>query len=238
MVFDQFDRIRIVNLASRSDRRREMKHQLSLVGLNDDPRVEFFEAIQSVDAGPFRKAGSHGTYLGHLQLLEQAMEANESILILQDDCNFRMPEIERYRTPSDWDVFYGGYSASDPHDPEASDIIGAHFMGFSAPAVHLVCPYLRQLYHSRDFPPDPRASREPGFDPAIRPPIDGALVWFRRAHPELRTVFAMLSYQRSSRTDIGEQKWFDKVPGLREIAEAARRVQRHLAPQHAPRDGG
>jgi glycosyl transferase, family 25 len=233
MVFDKFDRIRIVNLPSRSDRRREMEHQLSLVGLADDPRVKFFDAIQSVDPGPFRKAGSHGTYLGHLQLLEQAMEANESILILQDDCNFRVPEIDRYCMPSDWDMFYGGYSASDPDDPEASDIIGAHFMGFSTTAVRLACPYLRQLYSSRDFPPDPRASRESGFDPAIRPPIDGALVWFRRAHPEIRTVFAMLSYQRSSRTDIGERKWFDKIPGLRELAEAARRAKRHLAPQHS-----
>lgn len=237
MLFDQFDRIRIVNLASRPDRRREMEHQLSLVGLLDDPRVEFFEAIHSVDRGPFRKAGSHGAYLGHMRLLEQASAANESILILQDDCDFLLPDIESYRMPPGWDVFYGGYSASDPDDLEASDIIGAHFMGFSPAAARLACQYLGRLYRSADFPPDPRASREPGFDPAIRPPIDGALVWFRRAHPEIRTVFAMLSYQRSSRTDIGEQKWFDKVPGLRGLAEAARRAKRLLAPQLAAPTG-
>lgn len=234
MLFDAFDRIWIVNLESRPDRRREMEHQLSLVGLLDDPRVQFFNAIHTANPGQFRRAGSHGAFLSHMALLQKAAEADESILILQDDCDFLFPAIDRYRLPSRWDIFYGGYNASDPDNLEDSDIIGAHFMGFSRAAAAAALDYLIGLYRYPDFPPDPRASREPGFDPAIRPPIDGALVWFRRAHPEMKTVFAMLSQQRASRTDIGDQRWFDRFPGLRELSEAARRFKRRLARKPAP----
>jgi hypothetical protein len=63
----------------------------------------------------------------------------------------------------------------------------------------------------------------------VRPPIDGAFVWFRSAHPDLATVFARLGVQRSSRTDVGDQKWFDRVPVLRDGATMLRKVRRRLA---------
>ena len=83
-------------------------------------------------------------------------------------------------------------------------------------------------YLEPDFKPDPRAASEPGFNPAIKPPIDGAFVWFRRARPDLVTVFADLGYQRSSRTDVGAKKWFDRIIGVRELVGLARRVVRRL----------
>jgi hypothetical protein len=51
----------------------------------------------------------------------------------------------------------------------------------------------------------------------------------RRAHPELVTTFAMLGVQRASRTDIGDTRWFDRVPGLRGLAGLARRLRSRLA---------
>jgi hypothetical protein len=104
-------------------------------------------------------------------LLQQAGEAGESILILQDDCDFLFAEIEGYRLPPSWDIFYGGYTADDPQDLEASDIVGAHFMGFSPAAATLACEYLLQLYHFPDFPADPRAARGEGFR-SCHPPAD------------------------------------------------------------------
>ena len=224
-VFASFDRIRIVNLASRRDRRTEMEEQLSRVGLLGDPRVEFFEALSYPDPGPFRRIGSRGAFMSHLALLREAAAAQQSILILQDDCDFIFPDIYSYEMTGAADVFYGGYDASDPDDLASSDIIGAHFMGFSPRAVIAATDYLTR-YLGPGFSPDALAASHPGFDPAIRPPIDGAMVWFRRAHPELRTVFAMLGVQRSSRTDIGDQRWFDKVPGLRSVAESTRKFMR------------
>lgn len=224
-LFDSFDRIRVVNLATRPDRRAEMELQLSRVGLLGDPRVEFFEALAYAERGPFLRTGSHGAFMSHLALLREAAATGQSILILQDDCDFILPDIQGYVIPEGWDIFYGGYHASDPGDLPNSDIIGAHFMGFSPRAANAAVKYLSD-YLDPTFPPDSLAATQPGFDPAIRPPIDGAFVWFRRAHPDLRTVFAMLGVQRPSRTDIGDQRWFDKVPGLRQLAEAARRFLR------------
>lgn len=95
-------------------------------------------------------------------------------------------------------------------------------MGFSPRAAKAATTYL-EAFLEPDFLPDARAAAQPGFDPSFRPPIDGALVWFRRAHPEFKTVFATLGVQRASRTDIGDQKWFDRVPVLRAGAELARK---------------
>lgn len=219
-VFSSYDSIRIVNLASRTDRRRQMERELAGLGLRIGGKVSFFPAIRCDDAGPFLRVGSNGAYRSHLAILREARDAGQSVLILQDDCQF-LPEARDWPLPVGTDIFYGGYEASDPDDLHGSEIIGAHFMGFSAAAVRLAVPWLEALLDPA-FPPDPQAAAKPGFDPRIRPPIDGALVWFRRAHPELRTEFAMLSIQRSSRTDIGDARFFDRIPVLNRIAGWAR----------------
>lgn len=219
-VFDSFDRIRIVNLPRRVDRRRMMERELDRMGLTGDPRLQFFPAVEIADKGPFRSAGSHGCFISHRRILEDASRDRCSVLILQDDCKF-LPQALTYERP-ECEVFYGGYVASDPSDPENSDIIGAHFMGFSIAAAQKAAHYLSLYLRDPYFEVDARAIQEPSFDPKVRPPIDGALVWFRRAHPELTSVFEMLSVQRSSRTDIGNAKWFDKVPILQSLAEFSR----------------
>jgi glycosyl transferase family 25 len=225
MPFDKFERIRVINLRHRTDRRSEMEAQLARVGLLGDPRVAFHAASAADGKGLFSSRGAHGCFLSHYAVLKEAAEAGQSVLILEDDCDF-LRGASTYALP-EFDVFYGGYTASDPENPADSEIIGAHFMGYSARAAKAAAQYLAD-YLRPDFPLDPKAAAEPGFDPAIRPPFDGALVWFRRAHPELRTVFAILGVQRASRTDIGEQRWFDKIPGLRAIAGLARKAVRSL----------
>ena len=234
MIFDHFDRIRIVNLAHRKDRRAEMRAQLARVGLSSDSRVEFFPALSFDDPGPFRRRGSHGNFKSRIPLLKESGDAGHSILILEDDCDFLYPQVMHFVMPDDWDIFYGGYVASDPQDLHNSDIIGSHFMGFSPRAAQAAAEYLTE-YLKPDFPPDPRAALEPGFDPTIKPSIDGALVWFRRSHPQLITVFADLGYQRSSRTDVGEQTWFDRIPALRELGGMARKLIRPFKKYHSQR---
>ncbi len=224
MIFSHYDRIRIVNLETRTDRRREMEQELASVGLQGDTRVAFFPAYRFDDPGPFLRVGSRGAFHSHLTILKEAADAGESVLILQDDCNF-LPETRTYAFRDFPDVFYGGYEAADPADLANSDIIGAHFMGFSAEAARKAAIYL-EAFLEPDFVPDPVAAQAPGFDPAVKPPIDGALVWFRRKHPELGTQFAMLSTQRSSRTDIGNLRFFDRIWGLKQMAAIARAAKR------------
>jgi glycosyl transferase, family 25 len=227
VIFDFYAKTRIVSLPERRDRRREMLDELSKIGVADHPRISFFDAYRVSDAGLFRSAGSHGCYLSHLRILRDAAKADESVLILQDDCDF-LPAILSYELPDDCDILYGGYEASDPQDLAGSDIVGAHFMGFSRRAATVAVEYLERLLDP-DFPPDPKAAVEPGFNPTIRPPIDGACVWFRRAYPELKTRFELLGCQRRSRSDITPRRFFDRTAGLKQVADLARGARRAAA---------
>lgn len=212
MPFHEFDAIRIINLRHRTDRRADMVQELRKVGLDTDPRVSFFDARTFDEPGTFRSRGERGVYASHLEILQQASKNDQSILIFEDDLDFA-PEAVDFRMPANWSIFYGSYEASDPNDLEGSDIVGAHFMGFTAEVARQIADYLERLLGRSD-----------------QPPIDGAYVWFRRAHPEVRTVFAQpkLGDQRPSRTDIAPLRFFDRAPGLRQAASLARRWKREL----------
>jgi hypothetical protein len=62
-IFPGFDRIRIINLPSRPDRRREMEAELRRLGLAGDPRVEFVDGVVVEDMAPFRARGEKGVFL-------------------------------------------------------------------------------------------------------------------------------------------------------------------------------
>ena len=219
MLLSDYDRVRIINLPERSDRRRQMNKQLKIAGLTG-PNVSYFPAIRPDSAGLFTSRGMYGSFLSHKAIVDEAARANESVLILEDDCNF-LPEARGYAIPQ-CNIFYGSH-------PEDSDVmIGAHCMGFTAETVKKVSAYLAD-YTSPDFAADPTAAAEIGYDPNIRPPIDGAYVWFRRAYPELETRFAFLSYQRPSRSDCTPAGRLDRIPVIRDLVEFGRRVREAIA---------
>lgn len=210
--FAGFDRIRIINLPYRSDRRQEMLGELQRVGVVSDPRVEFVDGVLAKEKAPFRAAGEKGVFLAHLNILRSAAAAGESVLILEDDVDFAA-EAKDWQLPRGCDIAYGGYAASDSGDLQSSDIIGAHCMGFSARAVRALVPFLEQLlYHESP------------------PPIDGAYVWFRRQNPEFMSTFAVpvIAAQRPSRSDIAPLKAFDRVRFLRGTIRGARNLKRKL----------
>ena len=209
MLFDRYDQIRIINLAHRTDRRAEMIRELRRVGLDGDPRVSFFDACTFADAGTFYSKGARGAYHSHLTILEEAAREGRSVLIFEDDVDFT-PEAASYDLPETPPIFYGAYNPTRPDDLPNSDIMGSHFMGFSADTARMVATYLRTILNS-----------------GHHPPIDGAYVWFRRAHPEVRTVFAtsQLGNQRPSRTDIAALRFYDRMPGLRQAATLARKAR-------------
>ena len=188
------------------------------VGLLNDPRVAFFPAVRPTDRGDFTSIGARGVYASQQAILDEAAAAGESVLILEDDCDFAA-HVTSYKTSDDWDIFYGGYMPSDWSNLPASDIIGAHMMGFSAKGARLMSEYLRDLAYT-----------------GIHPPIDGVYVWFRRAYPDVATHFATppLGHQRPSRTDIATLAFFDRLPILRILASAARRVKRVIDRRRRP----
>ncbi len=212
MFFRLFDEIRIINLVSRPDRRRRMKKELQRVGLADDPRVEFFDAMSFPDAGRFSSPGARGVFYSQLAILDQAAERGHSVLIVEDDVDF-VEGAEKFIPDQDWAIFYGGYYADDPDNLHESDIIGSHLMGFSAPIAPVVADYLRSISYD-----------------GIHPPIDGAYVWFRRANPDVPTLFARppLGYQRPSRSDIADLEFYDKLPVFRQGTALVRSLKRFV----------
>lgn len=210
MLFDRYDSIRIINLPHRSDRRADMLGELRRVGLKGDPRVSFFDACAFADAGTFSSKGARGVFHSHLAILEDAAAHGRSVLIFEDDLDFT-PEVFTYDLPALPPIFYGAYYASDPDDLPNSDIVGAHFMGFDARTAGRIAAYLRTVLAS-----------------GHHPPIDGGYIWFRKAHPEVETVFAPvpLGQQRPSRTDIAAVRFYDRLPALRGAASFARKLKR------------
>lgn len=227
MIFDRYDRIRIINLPERVDRRREMEAELAKLGLTGRANLQFFPAIRPSHGGVFGSVGANGCFQSHHTILQQALEAGQSVLILEDDCTI-FPEAMTFNQRPDTEIFWGGWRhATNPADLQRSDIIGAHFMGFSVPVLKKLVPFLQSILNPRTTF-DPVIVRS-DFDPAIRPPVDGAYVWFRRYYPEFRTEFAMLADQRPSASDISDRKWFDRLPGVRTLANRARRVKQQLS---------
>ena len=201
-----------------------MMAELAKFGLAGDERVAFFPGSTATDPGAFASAGEHGCYLSHLALLKDASAAGKRVLVLEDDCDF-LPEAAEYVLPDEWDIFYGGYTADDPDNLETSNIIGAHCMGYSPRAASAFAAYLEALLQP-GFEPDALAVARGHYQPGLNPPFDGAIVWFRRAHPEMKTVFAQIAVQRSSRSDIASRTLLDRT--MPSAAAAARRVKNWL----------
>ena len=83
-------------------------------------------------------------------------------------------------------------------------------MGYSPRAAKAFASYLETLLQP-GFQPDPLAVARGNYTLGVNPPFDGAIVWFRRAHPEMKTAFAQIAVQRSSRSDIASGTLLDRT---------------------------
>lgn len=233
-LIDTFQSVRIVNLAHRTDRRREMRAQLHRLGLDDStPQVAFFPAASFADANGFPTAGTRGCYHSHLGVLEEALAAGrECVLILEDDLNFADGVEQSLVAAIDaladrpWSIFYGGAlqweerAAERPIfavDPERA-IMGGHFVAFRGEAIPRAVALLRSM--SERAPGDPRGGPMH---------VDGAYTWLRRLNPDLITVMAnpMLGYQRSSKTDIHDLRFYDTVPVVKQSVALLRKLRNY-----------
>ncbi|TRW95937.1 glycosyltransferase family 25 protein [Paracoccus sp. M683] len=228
-----FDRIYVINLAHRDDRRREMQAELGRIGLGlDHPSVTVFQASFPPDPGAFPTRGARGCFESHLRLHQQIQQDGVSrALILEDDADFapgfadRLAAITDDLHRLDWDQFL----SVSPQVPQPGDEeIGAellrlspqhhfplaHFMGVSARFSELAIPFLQAM--------QARSAGDPAGGPMH---VDGAYGWLRAAHPELMvlTTRAPLAVQRSSRSDIADLPVWDRVPGVRQLAGSFRR---------------
>jgi GR25 family glycosyltransferase involved in LPS biosynthesis len=223
----------IINLASREDRRKEMRDQLKRIGVDMlKSNVEFFEATRPDSPGQFPSIGARGCFHSHLNVLQDAEEKNySSILILEDDLNFSKDFPRRYESMftelqgQPWAFFYGGYRIGvdvELHSEgcvliQPTDAVGcAHFLAFRTPAISIAAEQLRTMSQ--------RAAGDALGGPMH---VDGAYCWVRQENPELSTFLANpeMGFQRSSRSDIYGSRWFDEVPVLSKVASELRKIR-------------
>lgn len=233
-LFRYFDRIYIVNLPERDDRRAEMDAELSRCGLKADSKhIRYFRAIRPDSAGDFPSLGSRGCFMSHLEILRDAEhDGLERILVLEDDLaldprlsvtqSSLLDSLKRY----EWDFAYLGH-IEDTEDPEDTECV-PHWRQTSAPIPTTHCYALnkeairRVRTHLENC-----LQREPGHPLGSPMHVDGAYSLFRSHNPEVLTLMAVPSMggQRSSRSDIYPNKWFDRLPVVRQLSTLARTLK-------------
>jgi hypothetical protein len=225
---DFFDRVAVINLPDRTDRRREMEAELRRIGV-DPGEVEFFAACRPDDPGPFESIGARGCFQSHRDLLASA-RGGRNLLLLEDDAAFvpdlpdRLPTVLEELAGREWSLCHLGHREQDPGGPLVEIMPGrevqmAHFLAFNGPAIGPTVDFLDGLL-----------SRPPGHPDGGPMHVDGAYSVLRERHPEHKGFLAVpsLGGQRSSRSDIAPRQWFDRLPIVREAAGVARSLKRRL----------
>ena len=226
---DYFDKVYIINLPSRQDRRREMEEQLHKIQVDaHDPKIYFFPAVRPADAGEFSSIGARGCFSSHLGVLKHAQENGyKRIVILEDDLDFSSNFLMRIQSTisalekEEWCIFYGGYLNDLPTGDMQpiscqNGVAATHFVAFQQPEITNLVQYLTRMMGRK------------GGDPEGGPMhVDGAYSWYRAQHPDSTTLVAVppLGHQRSSRTDIHQNKWYDNMPITSHLVALLRRFK-------------
>lgn len=230
---EQFDRIFIINLATRPDRRREMGEQLRRIGLSLDwERLTVFDAVRPDGPGEFPTLGARGCFLSHLGVLREAeRQGLRRMMVWEDDLDFsddfvaRLESMRPLLDSEPWSIFYGTYAAPEgipagggllTRAAPDTRLVNTQFMAFQGDAIGAAAAYLEAMLH------------RPAGDPAGGPMhVDGALNWFRSAHPERTVLLAteQMGLERPSRTDVHELAWYDRLPVVRELMDGLRKLK-------------
>ncbi|TCD00710.1 hypothetical protein EYB45_10985 [Erythrobacteraceae bacterium CFH 75059] len=211
-LFARYDRVRVITMPHRTDR------QAAFAAQPIDPEAYVFVKAWNVRGrGLFRHAGSRSCFGTSLALMVAAGLEGRSLLLLQDDCQFLPGALDFAPSPVT-DVLIGGGRWTPREGTPIPDLEGAHCLGFSRQALEVAVPFFARMLDP-DVWFDPAVVGE--HDPAVRPPIDGAISWLLRSHPELCPEWRQLAVQRRSASDI-TPAWYDRVPGLRQLADWVR----------------
>ena len=228
-IFDAFERIYIINLPERVDRLREVFDELARAGVStNDARLRVFAGIRPPDAGIFPSRGAHGCHMSHLSIIREAIRDKlESVLIIEDDvalspeCLKEQPDLVQRLNQGNWDFAYPGHMQQLALNTEQTQhwidsnmpLVCAHFYGLNRRVLPALEDYLSRCLL--------RPAGHPDGGPMH---IDGAYSMFRSRNGAVLTLLAVpsLAGQRSSRSDIYPNKWFDRMPLIRWLAAQAR----------------
>lgn len=225
-ITDFFERVHVINLPERTDRRQQIERELAQAGMPLKPQqVELFAAIRPDHAADFPSIGARGCFMSHLAVLRQARHDRlANVLILEDDLaiapQFRTQQgqLIQQLQATPWAFVYFGHGKKFPAastaslQPFSGLLTLAHFYGVNSPIFDLLINFLEAIL------------RRPAGHPEGGPMhVDGAFSTFRLRYPNVPTLIAnpSLGWQRSSRSDISP-KWFDRLPGLRQVGQITR----------------
>lgn len=214
-----FDRIVVINLPERADRRRQIAGELAPLGLHlATGEAELFDAIRPDTAGDFPSRGARGAYLSHLEVLRRAhRDGIERLLVLEDDLviDRRLARefaglAEKLRA-SDWDILYLGHLGEErPEEISLRSTDAAqqclHFYAVQGRQLAPLIAYLEACLERPAGHPEGGAMH-----------VDGAISMYRARQPACRTLLVepSLGWQRPSRSDITDNRWYDRLPVLR-----------------------
>ena len=232
-LIDQFDRVYIVNLPERSDRRREMDAELARLGMRvDGEKVRYWNAIRPLGVGRFPSLGARGCFLSHLAILNDAIVSNlDTILVMEDDLSIddrfvqALPQMCRTLQKRRWHFAYLGHVEKLPDnggspvwETARQPLATTHFYALDRKVLRPLRDHLQACLE-----------REPGHPLGSPMHVDGAYSLFRMRHPEVLTLIAApsLGGQRSSRSDIFPNKWYDRTPVLVQVAGWLRAIKNH-----------
>ena len=228
----RFEKIYVINLPHRTDRKRQIEKQLGCIGLSfSDSEVVLFEASRPESKGKWPSIGARGCFSSHLNVLKHAATHNcETILILEDDADWSVSflantkDVLKQVENLQWDFLHGGIEPG-PEPPCFHSLSSeqkaplTHFIALKRNAVPRIASYLETM-----------AERESG-DPHGGPMhVDGAYSWFRKDNPDISAHIAepAIAQQRPSRTDIHDLAWSDKVPVLSSVKNSLRSIMHTL----------
>lgn len=234
------DRIYVINLESRPDRRREMVTELKRIGLDaDSPLVAFFKAVRPEDAGSFPSIGARGCFMSHLGILRNAHENRyRKVMILEDDAAFTANYAAQAETilkeldTVDWSIAYLGHRIAPDRLPGPAPGQSPHWRAL--PHDTGIETTHAMVIHGNTFAPlisylERMLARPAGHAEGGPMHVDGAYSWFRRDHPDRLTLVTPQQYvtQRASKSDIAPPSWKDRLPFLARLRQFKNRLSKN-----------
>lgn len=225
LISEYFERIYVVNLPHRTDRRRAMENELAQAGMQR--KAEFFPAVRPATAGQWPSIGARGCFQSHLTILERARaDGLANVLVMEDDLEID-PRLASHEAPlvaelerTDWGLVYFGHRAPTKANgvslrATTEPLQTTHFYGVNGTLFDRLIAFLLRLQE--------RPAGHPDGGPMH---LDGAYCTFRAQNPDVVTLITApsLGRQRSSNSDV-TPTWFDEVVGLRSLAKIARTLK-------------
>jgi glycosyl transferase, family 25 len=232
-IIEFFDRVYIINLRERPDRRKEAVREFSRIGIEvPNEKVKFLTVERPADAGIFHSVGVRGCYESHKLILQAAAREHlQNVLILEDDVWFRNIEPDFEQTllarirATEWDLmFLGRLLPPDDGFPSPlsrcnEDVRGTQFYAVNG-------RFLPELLNFMDAC-EARPRDHPDGGPM---PIDGIYNHIRYGKPDISLFVTTpnLALQRSSRSDIAANKFFDQIDWLQGLVRVGRDVKNRV----------